>query len=165
MRPLYSRESLGLSNTGMSNSDQNSGLSNSGESSKSDPVMSPQSAEADVVSDRSEVDPLLASSDSPLGHVRFDRLRALGQSDAAIGEPQEGESPSVFRSEVRPFRYETLRDQLDEEFSRNYRFEGISDLFHDLKGFLRNVMDREDENLADVFPAHSIDRRVKQPRR
>ena len=33
----------------------------------------------------------------------------------------------------------------DEEFRRNYRFEGLSDFFHDLKGLLKKVVVREEE--------------------
>ncbi len=51
----------------------------------------------------------------------------------------------------RPMRNGDLRALLDEEFSRNYRFEGLSDFFHDLKGLLRKVVVREEESEGSEF--------------
>ncbi len=51
----------------------------------------------------------------------------------------------------------TLSHILDEEFRRCYRFESISHLFHDLKGLLRRVVDREEaQESFDPFLAGSL---------
>lgn len=56
----------------------------------------------------------------------------------------------------RPFRHGTLRDILDEEFSRSYRFEGVSDLIHDIESNIKHLWrrvvgrDGEQEGLEDL---------------
>lgn len=56
----------------------------------------------------------------------------------------------------RPFRNGTLRDILDEEFSRSYRFEGVSDLIHDIESNIKHLWrrvvgrDGEREGLEDL---------------
>ena len=57
------------------------------------------------------------------------------------GDPVRPDVEEPFRQ----VRNGTLPELLDQEFSRNYRFEGWSDFFHDLKGFIRKVVVREDE--------------------
>lgn len=63
-----------------------------------------------------------------------------GTSGGLLPSEAGGEEP------YRPVRNGSLRELLDEEFSRNYRFEGFSDFIHDLKGLLRKVVVREDED-------------------
>ncbi len=52
----------------------------------------------------------------------------------------------------RVIRRGTLREILDEEFRRYYRFEIVSDLFHDLKGLFRRVVVRQSNEESLAFP-------------
>ena len=88
---------------------------------------------------------------SPLSFVATVRV---GEGATAIGEDGVGEG-----GVARPVRNGTLRDILDEEFSRCYRFEGVSDLFHDIKHFWRRVVgrdgDEEGVDLESSLPKHN----------
>ena len=78
----------------------------------------------------------------------------MGPSEAstasvgAIDAPAD-EAPWHLRS-FRPIRNGALHEILDEEFQRCYRFEGISDLFHDLKGLIRKVVTRGEEESLEL---------------
>ena len=56
----------------------------------------------------------------------------------------ENESTSSNVRAYRPIRNGELRVILDQEFTRSYRFEGISDFVHDIKGIFRHFVDRRD---------------------
>ncbi len=63
-----------------------------------------------------------------------------------------GGEPRWNLDSYRPIRNGTLREILDDEFQRCYRFEGLSDLLHDLKGLIRKVVVRNpvDENVQGL---------------
>ncbi|MGE3163659.1 MAG: hypothetical protein AB7O52_02000 [Planctomycetota bacterium] len=52
--------------------------------------------------------------------------------------------PDQFES-YRPLRSDSLRAVLDEEFRKSYRFEGFSNVIHDIKELFRRVVTRDDE--------------------
>ena len=64
---------------------------------------------------------------------------------------------SVPSEPYRVVRKGTLRDILDDEFRRYYRFEIVSDLFHDLKGLLRRVVVRQSDEESLSFPGGAPD--------
>lgn len=66
-------------------------------------------------------------------------MRALEDSEfdaADAGEPLAGADP-------RPLRDGTLRDLLDREYRRSYRFEGMRDFFHGVQGVFRRMVTRD----------------------
>ena len=96
-------------------------------------------------------------SPSEPGSVSSDGLAAAAgsvspRSTTFVGSSELSSALAVSGDEpYRPMRNGALRDLLDEEFSRNYRFEGLSDFFHDLKGLLRKVVVREEESKGSEF--------------
>ncbi len=66
------------------------------------------------------------------------RRSAATSAPEGLGCPETADGPL----RIRPG---SLRDILDDEFSRNHRFEGLSAFLSDLRGFLRGVMEREEE--------------------
>ena len=68
---------------------------------------------------------------------------------ASSYSPQDGKQPELdmateaLQVAPRPIRGGDLQSLLDEEFGRNYRFEGLSDFIQDLKGLVRKVISRE----------------------
>lgn len=72
--------------------------------------------------------------------------QVLWQRAGDDGEAPLQESPRDLVAQLfRPVREGPLREILDREFERSYRFEGMSDLLNDIKGLLRRVVHREVE--------------------
>lgn len=88
------------------------------------------------------------------------RLRSTTAVDTVVDDPAltaqrvdvapEGSDPFPDHFEsYRPLRGDGLRGVLDEEFQKSYRFEGLSNVFHDIKELFRKVVTRDDED-ADI---------------
>ncbi|MFN0059218.1 MAG: hypothetical protein ACKVX7_12225 [Planctomycetota bacterium] len=61
-------------------------------------------------------------------------------------------------SNDRPVRNGELHEILDQEFSRCYRFEGLSDFVHDIKGLFRHFVDRRDRIESEEMLKSTFDR-------
>lgn len=63
----------------------------------------------------------------------------------SLEESAHAAFPDPFES-YRPLRGDSFRAVLDEEFRKSYRFEGISNVIHDIKELFRRVVARDDES-------------------
>lgn len=84
---------------------------------------------------------------------------SVGQVSALVSGESTSNRVSDEEDDDRPVRNGKLRDILDEEFSRCYRFEGVSDFIHDVKHLFRRVVgkDGEQDGLEDLessLPPH-----------
>ena len=79
---------------------------------------------------------------------RDDAILSRSQSTLQVRSHLPSLSTKELRTEAEPFRSvrAPLRDLLDEEFQKNYRFEGISDFSQYLKGLWRNFVVRDDSD-------------------
>ncbi len=73
---------------------------------------------------------------------------AFTASAGSTGMPAD--DSNLYVHSFRPIRDGALSEILDEEFQRCYRFEGLSDLFHDLKGLIRKVVTRGEEESLEL---------------
>ncbi len=104
------------------------------DSSSATRVSARRAAAGHVVLDHEQLEKRREGSETPPDHPL-----GVALEDSEQEEEQAG----------RPFRDGALQSILNDEFSGNYRFEGISNFFSDLKGFVRNVLERDDEEDVD----------------
>ncbi len=76
--------------------------------------------------------------------VTLESPASPSRSSQSKAEPAEHQDPRHLKSG-------SLRHLLDQEYSRCYRFEGVSDLWHDVKVFFRRVVSGEEgDSVADI---------------